>query len=322
MPVRFSLRERPRSRFLFSAHGHVLDERVQKGGIAGQFAKRAERGCGVFGGDAARSFDAVKFHERRLVGLRVLTGGLAERRGVGGGVEDVVDDLERQAEVAARAAEGGEVARVRAADETAQHEGGRDHRGGFVEMNELQLVGGRVGFFLREEVFHLAADQAAAAGGIGEFADERVGEDGVHSVALGEETEGVGEERVAGEEGGGFVELLVRRGPAAAQVVVIHARKVVVDERVGVDALDGDGGGQGVGRSVAEQLGGGEDEDGAEAFAAGFEAVAHRGVESRRARRGGREVEVEAAFDGGDVVFEFGGEVHGACRGRGVTGRK
>jgi hypothetical protein len=33
-------------------------------------------------------------------------------------------------------------------------------------------------------------------------------------------------------------------------------------------------------------------------------------------------VEVEAAFDGGDVVFEFGGEVHGACRGRGVTGRK
>ena len=168
---------------------------------------------------------------------------------------------------------------------------------------------------------HLAADQAAAAGGIGEFADERVGEGGLRGVALGEETEGVGEERVAGEEGGGFVELFVRRGPAAAQVVVIHARKVVVDERVGVDALDGDGGGQGVGRTVAEQLGGGEDEDGAEAFAAGFEAVAHRGVEARRARRRGREVEVEAAFDGGDVAFEFGGEVHWACREIGGTSR-
>jgi hypothetical protein len=32
-------------------------------------------------------------------------------------------------------------------------------------------------------------------------------------------------------------------------------------------------------------------------------------------------VEVEAVGDGGDVAFEFGGEVHGAGREKGETGR-
>jgi hypothetical protein len=34
----------------------------------------------------------------------------------------------------------------------------------------------------------------------------------------------------------------VRRRPAAAQVVVVHRRQVVVDQRVGVDELEGTGG--------------------------------------------------------------------------------
>ena len=41
-----------------------------------------------------------------------------------------------------------------------------------------------------------------------------------------------------------FAENLVTSRPAAAEVVVVHARQIVVDERVGVDALDRAGGGQ------------------------------------------------------------------------------
>ena len=70
-----------------------------------------------------------------------------------------------------------------------------------------------------------------------------------HGVArrgrgLRENFERDGEQRVAREDGDAFAEDLVRGRPAAAEVVVVHAREVVVDERVGVDALDGAGGGE------------------------------------------------------------------------------
>ena len=48
-------------------------------------------------------------HRGRLAGFRILARGLAERGGVGGGVEDVIDDLKRQSEVAAGGAQGREV---------------------------------------------------------------------------------------------------------------------------------------------------------------------------------------------------------------------
>jgi hypothetical protein len=77
--------------------------------------------------------------------------------------------------------------RAFAAHESAHDEGGFDHRGGFVEMDELEFVRCGVGFFLGEQVFHLSADEAAAAGGVREFADESVGEGGVrvHSSRRG-----------------------------------------------------------------------------------------------------------------------------------------
>ena len=48
-------------------------------------------------------------------------------------------------------------------------------------------------------------------------------------------------QRIAGEDRGRFVEGAVRGRAAAAQVVVIHGRQVVVNERIGVDQLDGRG---------------------------------------------------------------------------------
>ena len=165
------------------------------------------------------------------------------------------------------------------------------------------------GFFLGKEVLHLAADEVLAAGGVAERADEGGGEDGLGGVGGGEERKGVGEQGVAGEQRGGFVEGPVGGGAAAAQVVVVHTWQVVVDERVGVDAFEGDGGGEGV-VGVAKLLRGGECEDGTEAFASGLDAVAHGGVEAAGDGGGGGQVAVETELGPCEVALKLLGEVH------------
>ena len=54
-------------------------------------------------------------------------------------------------------------------------------------------------------------------------------------LVAADDLEGQRLQGVAREDGCGFVELAVAGRPAAAQVVVVHGRQVVVDQRVGVD---------------------------------------------------------------------------------------
>ncbi len=58
------------------------------------------------------------------------------------------------------------------------------------------------------------------------------------SRVVGEELERERLQRIAHEQRGGLVELDVHRGLAAPQDVVVHAGKIVVHERIGVDQLD------------------------------------------------------------------------------------
>ena len=60
-----------------------------------------------------------------------------------------------------------------------------------------------------------------------------------------EQREGLGQQAVADQDGHAVAEDDVRGRPAAPHRVVVHGRQVVVDERVGVDQLDGAGGRQG-----------------------------------------------------------------------------
>ena len=55
----------------------------------------------------------------------------------------------------------------------------------------------------------------------------------------GERLVGEGLERVSGEDGDGFAENDVAGGLAAAEIVVVERRQIVVDERIGVQHLDG-----------------------------------------------------------------------------------
>ena len=56
-------------------------------------------------------------------------------------------------------------------------------------------------------------------------------------VEAGKDIEGKGEQRVAGKNRGCLVEGLVDGGQTAAQIVVVHRRKVVMDEAVAMHAF-------------------------------------------------------------------------------------
>jgi len=94
---------------------------------------------------------------------------------------------------------------------------------------------------------------------------------------------------------------------AAAEVVVVHAGEVIVDEGHGVDHLDGAGSGHRGGGGAAHKLAGGDAENGAHALSAGEEGVAHGLVDPQRlAERNGV---VERLVDGVGLVEHVGVEV-------------
>ena len=55
---------------------------------------------------------------------------------------------------------------------------------------------------------------------------------------IGENLEGEGQQRVAGEDGGRLVEGLVGGGLAPPQVVVIHGGQVVMHQRIAMHAFE------------------------------------------------------------------------------------
>lgn len=221
----------------------MAGEGGEEGVGAGEGLEGGDGGGGLGGDAGAGGGEAVEGEVGGLAGAGVFAGGFAEGGGVGGGIQDVVHDLEGEAEVAAGAAESRHGGGIGVGHEAAEGEGGLDHGGGFAEVDEFEGGGvRRGGGVFGEEVGHLAADEAATAGGIGQLADQGVGEKGMGGVGFGEEGEGVGQEGVADEEGGGFVVGAVDGGAAATEVVVIHAGEVVMDERVGVEALECGGG--------------------------------------------------------------------------------
>ena len=77
----------------------------------------------------------------------------------------------------------------------------------------------------------------------------------------GGDLEGVREERVAGQDRHRLSEDTVAGGTPAAQIVVVERRQIVVDQRVGMDHLDGGGQRQDVGDAPAEHAAGRDRQD-------------------------------------------------------------
>jgi len=219
-------------------------------------------------GLAAGAVESKETGVSGFAGGLILADAFAEFFLGGDNIEDVVNDLEGEAKGPAELGEVGKSARIGPGRHGAKAEGSGNEGAGFgtVNLNEFFQ---RDAFLFRIEIQDLARDEAEAAGGVGKLSDE-VGP-GVAAIGLGagDRGKGLGQEAVSGENGDGFAEYLVVGGSATAEIVVIHTGQVVMDEGIGVDTLDGTGGGQGGDFVATGGPGGGEAKNGAQAFATG-----------------------------------------------------
>ena len=117
-----------------------------------------------------------------------------------------------------------------------------DQRAGLERVQSLEL-GQRQRAAFGGEVERLPAGHAGGAARVGERLDHAHADRGVGRQARmrRQQLEGQHLQRIAGQDRRRFVERLVAGRPAAAQVVVVHGRQVVVHQRVAVNQLDGAG---------------------------------------------------------------------------------
>ena len=101
---------------------------------------------------------------------------------------------------------------------------------------------------------------------------------------IGENLEGQRLQGVARQNGGRLVEGAVSGRPAAPQVVVVHRRQIVVDQRIGVHAFDRRAGQDRRAVGAAERARGFDREKGPQPLAAAERGVAHRFDQTARPR--------------------------------------
>lgn len=134
------------------------------------------------------------------------------------------------------------------------------------------------------------------------------------------------QQAVAGKNRGRLVEGDVYRRLAAAHVVVVHRRQVVVHEAVAVQGLDGEGGGHGAVRCEAEQARAFDRKERAHALAPGQRTGAHGLAQALRRLvealvEGARESAVETFREACKGLCECGAHCGLACLSCGLVAR-
>ncbi len=136
--------------------------------------------------------------------------------------------------------------------------------------------------------------------------------------------EGERQQRIAGQNRGRLVESLVHGRPAAAQVVIVHRRQVVMHQRIAVQQLDG--------RACAScPLGWNTEkpcrldrQEGPQPLAAAEGAMPHRRDQTRRSSEFARNCGIgqqglQQRLDGGCILRQPGIEIAGVGRKRDGT---
>ncbi len=127
-----------------------------------------------------------------------------------------------------------------------------------------------------DQVDHLAAGHALGAGRLGQQADQLAAHLRILvGVLVRQDFKRDGLQGVAGQYGGRFVIGAVHGQPSAADIVVVHARQVVVDQAIGVDAFQGAGRAQGRVFVGVEQARGFQREERTQALARPERRIAH-----------------------------------------------
>src|SRR5882672_8004278 len=253
---------------------------------------------------------------RRLVTGAVGADRLAEHARIALDVEDVVLNLKGETDMRGELAKRSGTPRV----ETARREYGEPHAR-LDECAGLELVHG---LELRDrelaadggEIDRLAARHASGAAGIGQHVDHSRARLGVdpHRLVARENLEREDLQGVAYQNGGRLIEGAVTGRTAAPEVVVIHGREVIVDQRIRMDQLDGGSGPVQSGEVDAEYGAGRVDQYRPQAFARPEHAVAQRIVQARRFRRRRGQPAIENPLDARLAGGGVGGKIRSGGR--------
>ena len=170
----------------------------------------------------------------------VLAGALAQRRLVAFGVEKVVGDLERRADRPAIGVERRARRRAGARQQGPRLDAEFEERPRFhrlqardrLDRERRAAVSASMSSIWPPTMPATPAARARPAQSAARIAASRIG------PRIGENFEGERLQGVARQNGGRLVEGAVSRRAAAPQIVVVHRRQIVVDQGIGVDALD------------------------------------------------------------------------------------
>ena len=138
------------------------------------------------------------------------------------------------------------------------------------------------------QIDRLAAGHAESAAGLRQHVDQPQTDRrcGRQRRIARQQLKGQRLQGIAHQHRGGLIERLVTGRPAAAQIIVIHRRQIVVHQRIDVHELDGAGRRLDLILRQAQGTRGGEQQRRPDALAAAQHAVAHRLVQVVPARMG------------------------------------
>lgn len=167
----------------------------------------------------------------------VLARRLAQYGGSGSDIENIIGQLECATSRLSVRRQASQLLGRRTADNRPDADGSankcaRLHR---LHLGDTTISQGRSFAF---DIAHLPADHAACSGSCGKFSDKShphlwVG----MGFTVGQKTEGMGEERITRQDSRRIVKRPMDCRLAAAQIIVVHCGKIVVNKRVAVDKL-------------------------------------------------------------------------------------
>lgn len=234
----------------------------------------------------ARAIRPEQGHEGLLALVAVLAKALTDGRRVARYIEEIVGDLKSQPKVLRIAPKAQPLLGPSPAKHRATFDRPADQRSRLQSLqprNRFHVCG----LVCRQQIEHLPARHPECACRMSEVPNQ-LDTDFCKGVRrrVGQDLERQRQQGVTGKDRSRLVERDVHRRFSAAKVIIVHARQIVVDQRMDMDALDSEPGSKRQGSGNVEQVGGGARQQGPKALTSAYCGVTH-GVQKAGARVGG-----------------------------------
>jgi len=244
---------------------------------------------------AARAIETNNRRISRFGGGGIFAGSLAEFLGRLRYIENVVDDLKGKAERLTEPGERFEPARKGVGAHRSESDCGSQQRCRFCPMNKLQLTERSFPAFAFE-IEHLTRNEPPASGGMREFRHQGRRRIAFRRGCGRKNFESHCQERIPREHGNSFAENFVICGASASKIVVVHARQIIVNQRIGVHTLDCACGRYRSRQIAAARFRRGEQQNGPKSFSTRKQAVTHCGMNGSGTRPLRRQCVIQRAI--------------------------